>query len=311
MEALSEPVKQQMGDGQDNYGQAMRQMASATKQISKNIAQQAAGKGTAVATNAATAVVKAGAATGKAVANIAAGTAAGGPFGAIISAAWSMRHTLFKVLISICLVVLFVAITVISLPAIIFDSIFGLSGDYSGSSLQAAYSELSTSVTQTISKGYRFALDKVDSIIKDGGYDYDRSMSALVDNSNIDGNYDVCYAISVYSASKQQKDVSADNMVYMMTSAIDQMFVVTYEVLRVEVPILSDLLEIIGTEIISFVKCVIQPFTNAFFLTAFGVNVNAKYGEFDITYGEAIDFMADALRQTLQGESEFYKSEGA
>ena len=307
---MSEPTKQQVGDGQDNYGQAAKQVANVTKQVGKNVAQKAAAKGAEATVNAATATVKAGAVAGKAAANVAVGTAAGGPFGAIISAAWSMRHTLFKVLICICLVIVFIIVTVISLPAIIFDSIFGLSGDYSGSSLQAAYSELSTSVTQTISKGYRFALDKVDSIIKDGGYDYDRSMSALVDNSNIDVNYDVCYAISVYSASKQQKDVSADNMVYMMTSVIDQMFVVTYEVLHVEVPILSDLLEIIGTEIISFVKCVIQPFTNAFFLTAFGVDVNAKYGEFDITYGEAIDFMTDSLRQTLQGESEFYKSEG-
>lgn len=300
---MSESMKQQMGDGQDNYGQAAKQMANAAKQVSKNVAQKAAAKGAEATVNATTAVVKAGAQAGKAAANIAAGTAAGGPWGAIISAAWSMRHTLFKVLISICLVIVFLVITIVSLPAIIFDSILGLSDDYSGSSLHAAYSELSTSVTQTINAGYQFALDKVDSIIKDGDYDYDRSMAALEDNSNIEGNYDVCYALSVYSASKQQVGVSADNMVYMMTSVIDQMFVVTYEVLQVEIPILSDLLEIIGTELISFVKCVIHPFSNAFFLTAFGVDVDAKYGEFDITYGEAIDFMTDSLKQTLQGES--------
>lgn len=298
-----------MGDGQDNYGQAAKQVANVAKQVGKNAAQKAAAKGAEATVNAATATVKAGATAGKAVANIAVGTAAGGPWGAIISAAWSMRHTLFKVLICICLVIVFIVVTVISLPAIIFDSIFGLSGDYSGSSLRAAYSELSTNVTQTINEGYRFALDKVDSIIREGDYDFDSSMAALEDNSNIDEDYDICYALSVYSASMQQSNVSADNMVYKMRNIIDQMFVVTYEVLNVEIPIFSDLMEIIGTEIISFVKCVIHPLTDSFFLTAFGVDVNAKYGEFDITYGEAIDFMTDSLRQTLQGESKFYKKE--
>ena len=50
--------------------------------------------------NAAAATVKAGVEGGKAVAEIAAGTAAGGPWGAILSAAWSLRHTLYKVLIN-------------------------------------------------------------------------------------------------------------------------------------------------------------------------------------------------------------------
>lgn len=303
---MSEPTKQQMGDGKDNYGQAAKQVGKAAKQAGKNIAQKAAAKGAEATINSTTAVVKAGATAGKAAANIAAGTAAGGFWGAIIAAAWSMRHTLFKILISICMVVVFIVVTIMSLPAIIFDGIFGLSDDYSGSSLYAAYSELSTCVTQTITKGYKYALNVVDSIISGGDYDYDRSMDALVDNSNIENNYDVCYALSVYSASKQQSDVSADNMVYMMTSVIDQMFVVTYEVLTVEIPILSDLLEVIGTKIISFVKCIIHPFTNAFFLTAFGVDVNAKYGEFNITYGEAIDFMTESLKLTLKGNSGFY-----
>lgn len=300
---MSEPTKQQTGDGQDNYGQAAKQAANVAKQAGKNAAQKAATKGVEATVNAASATVKAGSAAGKVAANIAVGTAAGGPWGAIISAAWSLRHTIFKVLICICLVVVFIVVTVISLPNIIFESIFELPDNYSGNSLQAAYLELSTSVTQTINEGYRFALNKVDSIIKDGGYDYDRSMAALNDNSNIYANYDVCYALAVYSASMQQTNVSSTNMIYKMKNIIDQMFVVTYEVIHIEIPILSDLLEIIGTEIISFVKCVIHPFNDSFFLTAFEVDVNAKYGEFDITYGEAIDFMANSLRRTLQSAS--------
>lgn len=305
---MAEPNKQQSGDGKDNFGQAAKQTAKAAKKIGKNAAKKVAAKGAEATANAAAASVKAGAQAGKAVANIAAGTAAGGPWGAIISAAWSMRHTLFKVLISICLVIVFLVVTIISLPAIIFDSIFGLPEDYSGSSLTAAYSELSTSVSQTIVKGRQNALNRVNSIIKDGDYDYDRSMDALTDNST-DPDYDVCYALSVYSASMMQKDVSAENMVFKMENVIEQMFVVTYEVLHVEIPILSDLLEIIGTELISFVKCVIHPFDNSFFLTAFEVDTTAQYGEFDITYGEAIDFMTQALKTTLSGESQTYASE--
>ena len=201
---MSEQSKQQTGDGQDNFGNAAKQSAKAVKQIGKKTAKKAAAKGAEATVNAATATVKAGARAGKAVANIAAGTAAGGPWGAIISAAWSMRHTLFKVLVSICLVIVFLVVTIVSLPAIIFDGIFGLPEDYSGNTLTAAYSELSTSVHQTVLKGHDYALNKVDSIIKNGGYDYDRSMDALTDCSVGTADYDVCYALSVYSASMGQ-----------------------------------------------------------------------------------------------------------
>lgn len=307
---MSEQNKYQTGDGQDNFGNAAKQSAKAAKQIGKNAVKGAAKKGAEATVNAATATVKAGAQAGKAVANVAAGTAAGGPWGAIISAAWSMRHTLFKLLVSTCLVIVFLVVTIVSLPAIIFDGIFGLPEDYSGNSLTTAYSELSTSVHQTVIKGHDYALDKVNSIVKDGGYDYKRSMDALTDCSVKTADYDVCYALSVYSASMGQTGVSAENMVSKMTNAFDEMFVVTYEILYVEIPIISDLLEIIGTEIISYVKCIIQPITNAFFLAAFGVDVNAKYGEFDITFGEAIDFMTQSLKTTLEGANQEYSTEG-
>lgn len=303
---MSQQEKSQFGDGNDNFAGAANQMAkaarSAGRQAAKAAGKQAAEKGAEAAVNAAASGVNAGIQTGKAVANIAAGTAAGGPWGAIISAAWSMRHTLFKILVCIALAMVFLIVMLISLPAIIFDSIFDLPEDFSGNSLTAAYSDLSTSVHTTISKGYTYALDKVDSIIREGGYDYEMSMDALSDESAA-GEYDVCYALAAYSASKGQKDVSADNMISMMMNSIDQMYVVTYEVSHIEIPIISDLLEIIGTEIKSFVRCVIHPISNAFFPIAFGVDTEAKYGEFDITYGQAIDYMAQSLRMTLDGKT--------
>lgn len=292
---MAEPTKQQIGDGQDNFGEAAKQMTNAVKQVS-------AERGAETVLNATTNTVKAGIKTGKAVSEIAAGTAAGGPWGAIISAAWSMRHTLFKVLVCICLVIVFFVVLIVSLPSIIFDSIFGLPEDYSGSSFYAAYEQLESSVHNTVEEGYRYALDKVDGIIAEGGYDYELSKKATVDQSGGKADYDVCYVLAAYSASMQQTDTNADNMISKMRNIIDEMFRVTYEVLQIEVPILSDLMEIIGTKIVSYVKCVIHPFDNQFFIKAFDINLEAKYGEFDISYGEVIDYMAEALRMTLASD---------
>lgn len=118
---MSEPAKQQMGDGRDNFGQAAGKAAQAAKQASKEVAKQAAAKGAEATANAAASTVKAGVEGGKAVAEIAAGTASGGPWGAIISAAWAMRHTLYKILICICLVLVFLIVLIASLPSIIWD----------------------------------------------------------------------------------------------------------------------------------------------------------------------------------------------
>lgn len=89
---MAQSDRQQIGDGNDNYGQAAGQMAKAAKQAGQETAKQATAKGAEATVNAAAATVKAGAEGGKAVAEIAAGTASGGPVGAIISAAWSLRH---------------------------------------------------------------------------------------------------------------------------------------------------------------------------------------------------------------------------
>ena len=292
---MAEPTKQQIGDGQDNFGEAAKQMTNAVKQVS-------AERGAEAVLNATTNTVKAGIKTRKAVSEIAVGTAAGGPWGAIISAAWSMRHTLFKVLVCICLIIVFFVVLIVSLPSIIFDSIFGLPEDYSGSSFYAAYEQLELSVHNTVEEGHRYALDKVDGIIAEGGYDYELSNKATVDQSGGKADYDVCYVLAAYSASMQQTDANADNMISKMRNIIDDMFHVTYEVLQTEVPILSDFMEIIGTEIVSYVKCVIHPFDNQFFIKAFDINLEAKYGEFDISYGEVIDYMAEALRMTLASD---------
>lgn len=128
---MAEPNKQQIGDGADNYGSAVNNAAKAAKQATKagkEVAKQAAAKGAEATANAAAATVKAGVEGGKAVAEIAAGTASGGPWGAIISAAWAMRHTLFKILVCICLCVVFLIVLIVELPGILINRALGLDG---------------------------------------------------------------------------------------------------------------------------------------------------------------------------------------
>ena len=72
---MAEPEKDQIGDGQDNFGQAAGKAIQAAKQISHDAAAEAAVKGAEATANAAAAVVQASTESGKAVAEIAAGTA--------------------------------------------------------------------------------------------------------------------------------------------------------------------------------------------------------------------------------------------
>ena len=55
------------------------------------------------------------------------------------------------------------------------------------------------------------------------------------------------------------------------------------------------------TEIINYAVCTVHPFDNTVITEAFNIDVDAKYGQFDITYGEAIQKMANALKRTLYG----------
>lgn len=379
---LAEPEKQQFGAGQDNYGQAAGQAAKAAKQFS----QQSAMKGAEATANAAAATVQAGVETGKAAAEIAAGTAAGGPWGAALSAAWAMRHTLFKVLICICLVIVFQVVLLCSLPSIIFSYLFGTGGSPSdtGSAIEVSYAELSEEVSAVIDSGYDQALAQVEAIIQNGGYDYDLSMEALVNNAQSSAGYDVAYILAAYSASLEQKDTSAEDMVAKLTGVSGQMFPVSYEenqqerlipvtyqtykqvtvtvVTKIEaagivngVPRFNYYTEqrtyylpdrtkestaavtipkyksvyvtvptysgggISGTrtatyyeangsetvrpatEIIKYVACTIAPFDNSVIAGAFGIDLSALYPQFNITYGEAIQNMANSLKRTLYG----------
>ena len=170
---MAEPDKQQIGEGSDSYGSAARNAGKAIRQAGQNAAKESAQKGAEVAANAAAHTVKAGAKVGKAASEIAAGTAVGGPWGAIISAAWSMRHTLFKILVCICLAVLFIVITVVALPDILIQNIKNVfnPNEQQSSVVEASYADLAAIVTASVDQGHRMADAEIKRMIADGGYD--------------------------------------------------------------------------------------------------------------------------------------------
>lgn len=385
---MAEPDKRQVGEGSDNYGEAAKQMANAAKQVGKESAKQAAAAGTKAVANASAAVVQASVEGGKAAAQIAAGTVAGGPWGAILSAAWALRHTLFKVLVCICLFFLLIIVMIVSLPSIILNSVFGLDGTpvdmENPVTIQQSYDDMAASISTVVQDGYTLSLEKVEQIIADGGYDYDLSMESLINYAQSSSGYDVSYILAAYSASLGQKSTSEADMLSKLDAVADDMFPVTsaekeveltvpltystyrevtvtvvtsrsqtgtingvpqyryttesrtyyepdgtvtttepvtvpaFNEVTVSVPVYSEG-SISGmkdatyytaageetltpdTEIIKYVECTIHPFDQSVILDAFSIDPNAIYDQFQITYREAIQNMANALKMTLYG----------
>ena len=303
---MSEENKQQIGDGHDNYGQAAQKTAEAAKQISQAAAQKTAAAGAEATANAAAATVKAGVEGGKAVAEIATGTAAGGPWGAVIAAAWSMRHTIFKVLICVCLILVFLITAVVSLPSIVFNSIFKTDPSsvdtYANTTPTAIYDELAVSVSNCVSAGYDTSFATVEKIIADGGYNYEYSMQALINHAQVSADYDVCYILSAYSVSMEQRGTTKAGMESKLNSVASRMFPVTYVEKQtvVTVPAADEDSEP-TTETITYVECIIHPFDQSVILSAFGIDPAAPYNQFNITCGDAIINMSNSLKMTLYG----------
>lgn len=299
---MAEANNQQMGDGSDNYGQAAGQMAKAAKQAGQESAKQAAVKGAEATANAAAATASATVEGGTAAAEIATGTAAGGPWGAVIAAAWSLRHTLYKILICVCLALLFLIVMVVSLPTIVTNSIFGLDGNQpvAGVTINTAYTDMEQAVTDIVKEGYDASMSRVDSIIASGNYDKDMSMDATINYAQSSAGYDTCYILSAYSVSMEQHNTSKDDMISKMRAIKSDMFPVTYEV-KSGTKTVTNNDGTTSTQAVSYVECTIHPFNDSVIDTAFGIDKVASYGNFGRTYGEVIDSMAQALKKTLYG----------
>lgn len=379
---MAEPEKQQFGDGRDNYAGAARQLSDALQQAGQTGTRQAVSNGAA-------ALVQSGIKSGKAVSEIAAGTAAGGPWGAILSAAWSLRHTLFKILACLCVLLLIFVILIVSIPSVVLNGVFGLNGSIvdmdNPMSMMQSYEEMSAEVSAAVDRGYQVALERVDQLIQDGGYDYELSIESLIDEAKSASGFNAAYVLAAYSASMLQQGTSADDMTAKLDAVAEQMFPIsseekekerviplTYTTYRevtvtvvygqtfigivngqmqfrydvavrggyyepdgsvttlepvtttayraedVTVPVYTDG-RISGTtsatyyvpdgtetltpstETVVYLECTIHPFDQDVVLDAFGIDPDAPYDNFEITYGEAISNMATALQKTLYG----------
>ena len=289
-----EPTKQQVGEGSDNYGQAAREMAKVTKQAGKTVAKEAAKKATEATVNAAASTVKAGVETGKAVAEVAAGTAAGGPWGAIISAAWALRHTLFKILVCVCMFVLILIITIVSLPSIVFGGITGQN------SFLDSYDDLSISINDAINGAYDSTLERIVESLTGSTFDLVLSLANIVDNTQKEQAYDVCYILASYCVSMNQQNTSKSNLLEKMNSVSDRMFPVSYEERTLKRQVVSPLGEILF-ETIDYLVCTIAPFDDSVLLDAFNLDLDAEYS-YGISNREYVDYLTDSLRKTLAEE---------
>lgn len=300
--AMSDPQYEQFGDGQDDYLRGAQKAAEAVQKFGEASAQTAA-------SDAAAATIQAGTEGGAAAAGIAANVMAG-PWGATLSAAWSLRHTLLKILVAFCLFLLFVAMAIVSLPSIVTNNLFHTDPstvDLSGpTSILGSYDDMAATVSGCVQGGYDNALARVNAIIAEGGYDQELSMQALINNALVSVDYDTCYILSAYSAAMGQRGTSKADLKSKLDAVADQMFAVTYEVKEATKTVQPEAAE--GEEpgepeeiTVQYVVCTVHPFDQSVILTAFGLDPSAQYDQFNITYGEAIDHMASALKMTMYG----------
>lgn len=264
--------RQSFGDGQDDFLRGARDGLEAARRF------QAA------------AAVKAGVESGKAVSEIAAGAAAGGPWGAVASAAWSLRHTLFKIIVCFCLFVLFIAVLITSLPSIVTNNFSG------PVNLSDSFDGYSAVISSCIQAGHDAALAQVEQIIADGSYDHALSISALDDQGKVSPDYDASYILAAYSLSIGQTGLSKDDFQAKLQSAAERMYRMTY----VEKESVSD-----AGAAVKYAACTIHPFDQSAILEAFGIDISAPYGQTGSTYGDIISNMAKSLKMTM------YATEGS
>ncbi len=296
---MAEPTKQQTGDSSDNYGNAARKMGQIAKEAGKTASKAA----TRATTNAAVSTVAGGAKVGKAVAGIAKGAAAGGIWGAVIAAAWSLKNTLFKILVCVCMFLLILIITIVSLPSIIFENLFSFGKDDfvgGGNALYASYDDLSLSIADVVSSAYQSTVSRVMSTITLGGYDLVLSMGNFTDNAMGVAEYDTCYILAYYSVSMGQNGTSKDNLTTKLVSVSDRMFPMTYTVKTVVQTIFDGIKELI--KIVPYVVCTIMPFDVSVLFEAFDLDLGARYGNTGMTNGEYVDYLTASLKRTLGEE---------
>ncbi len=286
---MAEQEKKTVGEGSDNYAGAARQGAK--------VVRNAIGHGVRSA-NTAVRTVKAGASIGKAATEIGVGASSGGLPGAIIAAAWSLRHTLFKILVCVCLGVLFIVVAVISIPDILMGNIENTYDASSGvPAVEASYADLASLVTASIHRGHEYALAEVERLIESGGYDRALTMAHLDDRSEDMQTEDICYLLSVYSVSAAQTEAGREHLIHRLGEAETQMYSVTYEVKEITRTVTVDGETV--SETVPYMECIIHPFDKAHICRIFSLEPDAPYEGTGKSCSEMVDFYATAFQNLL------------
>src|SRR5699024_6732108 len=80
-----------------------------------------------------------------------------------------------------------------------------------------------------VDRGYQVALERVDQLIQDGGYDYELSIESLIDEAKSASGFNAAYVLAAYSASMLQQGTSADDMTAKLDAVAEQMFPISSE----------------------------------------------------------------------------------
>ena len=199
---------------------------------------------------------------------------------------------------------------IVSLPSIVTNNVFRTDPTTvdlnAPTDLVGNFDDVSATITSCVQAGYDAALSRVSAIIADGGYDQELSMQALVNYGLQSSDYDICYTLAAYSASLEQRGTSKADLEAKLLAVADQMFPVTYTTATATVT--STVTTEAGTQVVEFqvtyAICTIHPFDQSVILTAFNLDTNAIYNQFQITTGEAILNMSNALKMTMYGSLE-------
>ena len=198
-----------------------------------------------------------------------------------------------------------------SLPTIVTNQVFGLNGADMTNPLTLSQSMTAQTalVRQVIENAHQAALDRVNDLITEGGYDQELSLEVLDDQTG-DSSYDVAYVLCAYSVSMEQLGTSEQDLQAKLAAVSDQLFPVTYEVKTAEVQVEPDTSSDNDeedtssnppTQTVSYLAATIHALNQDAILEAFHLDPEAAYGDFSITCGEAITNMATALKLTLYG----------
>ena len=95
--------------------------------------------------------------------------------------------------------------------------------------LSQSMTRLSGVVADTLEAAHQAALERVNTLIAEGGYDQELSLEVLDDQAG-DSSYDVAYVLCAYSVSMEQLGTSEEDMVRKLSNLADKLFPVTYEV---------------------------------------------------------------------------------